>query len=1032
MKISGIDFPKPLVDALRDHRLVVFAGAGVSIPPPAGLPTFRQLAETVASGTGEQLGDEEPEDRFFGRLHHKGQQVHLQAARELRKNSPRPTGLHYDLLALYPRMGPLCLVTTNFDTLFEEAAKEGSSGTQPEVFQAPALPLGSDFNGIVHVHGTIDRPHNMVLTDADFGRAYLTQGWARRFLVDLFQSSPVLFVGYGHNDTVMNYLARALPADQTPRRFALTDESDGNRWQILGIEPVYFTKASKDDYSALYKGVDGLSKYAKRGILDWQNVITEIARNAPSLDDEEVSDLVGEALSNPARTRFFTSAASHVDWIQWLDRKGHLDSLFGANPSAALEEQQGVLGLWLARTFTEDHSDEMFRLIARHRMRLHQEFWHMLGGTFASQKDTPWEAQILARWVSLLLATAPGRTDSHILLWMGERCIEGNLTGSLLDVFRMMSSTNLSAKERLAMFKDDPGPPTTAEVTQTHGHYELNELWQNGLKPNLDKVAEPLLDQLVDSFTARHRTLSAWQAAEQNWDPDSYGRSTIEPHEQDSHPRPIDVLIDAARDSLEYLVTTHPEIAANWCDQMIRSDAPILRRLAIHTLPLRENLTASDKIDWVLDKVGLHDRLAHHELFRVMRTVYCEATTDQRNSIITEVSKLSIPDQEGEDAESITAYEHFTWFIWLRDSDPDCDLVKRCIDQILERYPEFKPRKWADLLHYSSSGMVEQRSPWSVDELLSEPANEWVEQLLSFRDTGTLDEDFVQVDRVGLARAVQQAATRDFEWGMDIADALAESKTWDSDLWTPLVNSWASQQGENEQREILIRLRSTELSGTHARSIAETLSALIRDGGMSYASGLLSEANQVAATLWDNLDENEPVVPMEDWYGKAINHSAGILTQYWLYSISSWYNQQDPHPPKISEEYSELLDKIVEKQTTGGRLGRSAIARELAFVMAVDEKWANDHMVPIFVSENGDDRQAVWDGFLYGRLSPAAADALQSAFLCAVSDIDELFEQRKQPRELFIKAYTAMVAYFVDEPLDSWIPRFFRKSRSGG
>ena len=111
-------------------------------------------------------------------------------------------------------LGPLRLVTTNFDTLFEEAARE-STGVQPEVFPAPALPLGREFHGIVHVHGTIDKPHDMVLTDADFGRAYLTEAWARRFLVDLFRSFTVLFVGYGHSDTVMNYLARALPVEQT-------------------------------------------------------------------------------------------------------------------------------------------------------------------------------------------------------------------------------------------------------------------------------------------------------------------------------------------------------------------------------------------------------------------------------------------------------------------------------------------------------------------------------------------------------------------------------------------------------------------------------------------------------------------------------------------------------------------------------------------------------------------------------------------------------------------------------------------------
>ena len=506
-----------------------------------------------------------------------------------------------------------------------------------------------------------------------------------------------------------------------------------------------------------------------------------------------------------------------------------------------------------------------------------------------------------------------------------------------------------------------------------------------------------------------------------------FRRSAIESHEQDSHPRPWDVLVDAARDSLEYLVSEQPDIAAAWCDRMVRADAPIPRRLALHTLALRGDLTPEDKINWVLDRVGLHDQSVHHELFQIMRAIYPHAAPEQRQAIIEQVYKFNLPEQDEEDTAGIIAYQHFLWFNWLSESDPDCDLVKQCIGGILERYRDFEPRKWADFTHYSTGGSVEQRSPWSTEELLSKPADQWVEQLLAFRGTGTFDERLIREDRVGLARAVEGAATNDFEWGMDLANALAQSGTWDSDLWRPLANSWARRTEENEQRKILRRLRSTELYETHARPVAETLSALIRDDGMSYASGLLSEANQIAVALWDNLDENEPVILMEDWYNRAMNHSGGILARYWLYSLSSWFNQQDPHPTKISGEYSELLERIVGDRTAAGSLGRSVIAQEIAFAMAVDEEWAKEHMVPLFDSEDTEDRQAVWDGLLYGRLSHTAADALRCAFLRAVSHMDALFERegRTRIRQQFISTFTTMVTYFVDEPLRSWIPTFF-------
>ena len=52
MRIGGADFPEPLLNAPRDGRLVVLAGAGVSMGPPANLPSFPELAHQVAEGTG--------------------------------------------------------------------------------------------------------------------------------------------------------------------------------------------------------------------------------------------------------------------------------------------------------------------------------------------------------------------------------------------------------------------------------------------------------------------------------------------------------------------------------------------------------------------------------------------------------------------------------------------------------------------------------------------------------------------------------------------------------------------------------------------------------------------------------------------------------------------------------------------------------------------------------------------------------------------------------------------------------------------
>ena len=45
MRIGGVDFLDPLLNALRNGRLVIFVGTGISMGPPANLPGFHRLPD---------------------------------------------------------------------------------------------------------------------------------------------------------------------------------------------------------------------------------------------------------------------------------------------------------------------------------------------------------------------------------------------------------------------------------------------------------------------------------------------------------------------------------------------------------------------------------------------------------------------------------------------------------------------------------------------------------------------------------------------------------------------------------------------------------------------------------------------------------------------------------------------------------------------------------------------------------------------------------------------------------------------------
>ena len=222
------------------------------------------------------------------------------------------------------------------------------------------------------------------------------------FLMELFRAFDILFVGYSHNDTVMSYLARALPQEQTRSRFALTDDEDENRWKFLGIEPVSYTNDA-GDHRNLRSGVSGLADNLQRGNLDWQQRIADVAAHNPMFLDDEDSDLVADALSVAVRARFFTQAATDPAWVDWLESRGHLDGLFQAGD---LDLPAAEMAGWLAAKFALTHSEKVFGLILSHEMRMNPVLWRELAYTVGSGSDTETDPQILARWVSLLVDSA--------------------------------------------------------------------------------------------------------------------------------------------------------------------------------------------------------------------------------------------------------------------------------------------------------------------------------------------------------------------------------------------------------------------------------------------------------------------------------------------------------------------------------------------------------------------------------------------------------------------------------------------------
>ena len=1025
MKFGTVDIPNSLLDDLHNNKVVVFAGAGVSMGEPAGLPNFESLTKIIAKATVYAKSESENLEQFLGRLDDRGVEVHHLAKTELSREGAKPTPLHRELLKLYRKDQSIRLVTTNFDLLFEQAAKE-MSGNTPEVFHAPMLPFGHQLNGIIHLHGSICYPDQMVLTDRDFGRAYLREAWATRFLLDLYDKYTFLFIGYSHSDTVMNYLVRSLPPKAHSSHYALIADSkdaDHQHWGSLEIEMIPYPQ-HENDHSELDKVISKLANHVQRGMVGWHREISAIAEKHPHELNEEEKGLIDYALTDKTKTEFFTKSASHPEWIDWFDKRGHLTPLFD---NGQLRDNDRILSWWLVDQYLENHSHLIFLLIGRHPTRVHPRFWDHIARKVGRDSESSWDKDILGRWISLLLSTAPGdglttNDTSNLLLFMGQRCIAHELLDSLLKIFDAMMQSRLLVRGGYSLPGGDENEENllfNVELQLLGNHFELNELWEAGLKPNLSQVATPLLERAVKRLEEQYLTLCTWGKVHGAWDPMSEERSAIEPHEQDRHPQPVDVLIDVARDCLESLASNHEELAAQWCNRYVGSDVSLLRRLAVHGLSRRADLSPDDQIQWLLEQIDLHDPSLHHEVFQAVRHAYAKANPKWRKTLIKAVWAYHWRHEDCSDDRKFTARVHVDWFHWLHNSDPTCPMAKQALDKASSKYPNFEPEEqYPDLTHWIESGWVGPTSPWTPEELLSKPPSYWLDRLLSVEDA-----EREGPTRRGLIQSLSEATRRDFDWSLGLADTFGGTGQWDDYPWSALIDTWGQMELEEDQYlPVFTWLESTQLYPKHSRKIAEALYALVTKGGPSYAFQLLSRANQIAEELWKHLDRAVSIDIKHGWFNQSASSPVWGLANFWFSSVLLWRRHQDPAPTTLCEDYRRPLEEIIKDSSTIGGLGKSVLASKLDCLLTVDEEWTREHLLPLFEPDSAD-FQAAWDGFVAtGRLSPPVAEALKEPFLNAVTRISTaLCPQRRG----FVECYTVMLIYVVDDVLDTWIPKLF-------
>jgi hypothetical protein len=529
MRFHDVDLPRAVIDAQGRGELVVFAGAGVSMDAPSSYPNFRELAIELG-GMAYPIGEHEPIDRYLGRLAEHNIAVHDRVKERLSDPNSHPNHLHQAIVRLFGSTSAIRIVTTNFDDHFRGAAQM-VYGEIPEVYRAPALPLGDDFKGIVHVHASVlDKAKKLVLTDADFGRAYLTQGWARRFVQQLFSKFVVLFVGYSHQDLPLLYLARGISAaEDGPGRYALTSPTAYTDWLNLGIKPVHYPMrvAPIAQHGALGDCLAEWAEIANLGSLGTEARIKGIVTSDRPLSIED-EDFLKQSLLDASTLRYFTRHAKDPRWLEWVSEMDVFSAIFV--PGATLSEASGEMALWFAEHFAIPHYAVAIELVRRKNQTLSPYLWSLVAQAFHRHAAA---GDPLRFWVPILLTTMPANAHSDFLAYMiGHSTVPDDLQSSV-QLFRKLVAPTLQLNRRFFATEDGKPAVPDAEVVPIGRDHSTSHAYQTKIRPHLDVFAKGLASIVTVTFEEARTLLLMYDKAGPTWDPISYSRGSVASRTQD-------------------------------------------------------------------------------------------------------------------------------------------------------------------------------------------------------------------------------------------------------------------------------------------------------------------------------------------------------------------------------------------------------------------------------------------------------------------------------------------------------------------
>ena len=1003
------------------------------------LPGFEKLVEAVYEELGETLPEDlqGKHDEALGRL-----ELRRQSRAKVRKivrerltlkpDEDLPT--HRALLKLAAtKGGQLRLVTTNFDRAFLQC-----SNSPPPFHVAPFLPIPKPetWNGVVHLHGRLEYTdpdcENLILSSSDFGRAYLTERWASRFLSELFRQFSVLFVGYSADDPVMRYTLDALAADrqlaesherETPCGEAYiltpiegTTQETIERWRDRNVIAVPYDKSPGDHHLLR----DTLIDWAEAHSNGTQGRCEIIAKHAGTVLDPLSRGQVLWAIRDPTAAKQFAKQ-DPLPPIGWLDEfetptffavKNMAQPSFFSSASVELGESPMALVWWLGR-HAKAGTPELIDRVLNSGSNLHpsvrgallQELNH---GNLPKPCDQIWRAIIhygplqhaFQSWVSVGKAEWNIATKLALL-----RCLEPI---PLLEP--TFSREFVPSKEHLEHY-------VSVKVTVRARDMAFHLLTELEERPDRVSIYRELLDPMTTLLDRAMEIEELFDLANADRDSSHWQRPSISVSSQNNDYYALVVLIELVRrgwDAISADSAGARSIVSRW--RLMRY--PVFRRLILHALTISEFHSRGETLDMLLDRDWLWHESTRREVFQLLLAIWPQLDVPQSLRLLERIADGKPEGLKPEGANDERWSEHCDREKWLR----------------LNALNGLKTLEGAAAAKFN--GLAVQYG-WNG------PHNEKSEYTNWMGPTTSLPYDW--------------AEPRDPAYSELTNDEIKAAASVEPDaerlvrLWRPLFQDRRDdalaiffecppfrQRWKCWHDVLIVRQDATIDAARWITALAEDSAAMSPESTSELAhivsQSLADLAKAVPAELqdsfwcvWDKfyMPAFTETVSEGDIHSQALNSGAGYLAQAYL----RWLGTGGMNA--LSELETRAMDRLNDLATgtlSGHHHSKYFLVQNLNWVFNLDADWATANLIPLLALESPG-RIDFWKGFVSSlRMTKELWLIIKSVFVAL--NLPELFAEDIESESMALIMLTWARLYHPETLEIHDIKERLRKSRS--